>query len=222
MPLDDLEHKLRAAQERLKRAAAALAPKHKGGEWEEYQAAHAELLSLEHEVAAAKGEPYAIPLDFPLQWGVGAPLPHLLCSDTRTFLTFYIAEVDPEWDGTYVTVRNPADVDAELLALVEFHHCLSAKLGSPNDEVFHGHPLWGKGLQPYSAQWVEHSPWLAEVQKINQVHRQYAPDTWRRLKHYIFWFHDTTFECLAASYHVEVFHESMSAMLARICGLLLK
>jgi hypothetical protein len=36
----ELEEQLSAARERLERAAKALAPKHKGGEWEEYWAAH--------------------------------------------------------------------------------------------------------------------------------------------------------------------------------------
>src|SRR5688572_20647584 len=46
----DLERRLRDANERLQRAVAALAPRHQGGEWEEYDAAHQEVLGLEREV----------------------------------------------------------------------------------------------------------------------------------------------------------------------------
>lgn len=59
--IHDLERQLTAAGERLQRATTALAPKHKGGEWEEYHAAHQEVLRLERRLAAAKGEEYAEP-----------------------------------------------------------------------------------------------------------------------------------------------------------------
>jgi len=49
----DLERRLRTAVERRQRAIAALAPKHKGGEWEEYDAANQEVLRLERQLAAA-------------------------------------------------------------------------------------------------------------------------------------------------------------------------
>ena len=62
----DLELRLRAAREGHQRAVAALAPKHKGGEWEENHAAHEEVLRLERRLAAAKGEEYAETCGFPL------------------------------------------------------------------------------------------------------------------------------------------------------------
>src|SRR5437667_12297618 len=34
----------------------------------------------------------------------GAPLPYLLQNDYRTFVAFFLRDVDPNWDGTYVTV----------------------------------------------------------------------------------------------------------------------
>ena len=77
--LHDLENRLRAAGERRQRAIAALAPKHKGGEWEEYHAANQEVLRLERQLAA-KGDEYAEPCDFPLKWDAGAPMPHLMVS----------------------------------------------------------------------------------------------------------------------------------------------
>ncbi len=217
MELADLEKRLALAQDRLKRATAALAPKHIGGEWEEYQAAYDEVKVLEREIAATKGESYAVPLEFPVQWSIGAPLPHVISNDYRTFLTFIVKEADPAWDGTYVTVRSPDNEETLPLALVEFHRCFSTKLGAPNDEVLKGHPLSGRGLGGYSAQRVENSPWIAELETINKVHRAYDPETWRKLNHYIFWFHDSTFECVAETFTVEVFHESMAQILARIC-----
>ena len=199
----------------------ALAPEHKGGEWEECLAASEAVLGLERELAAAKGEEHAVPLDFPVLWDTGAPLPHVIQNDYKTFLTFYVREADPNWDGSYVTVKDPGDGSVETLALVEFFGCSSAKLGSPNDEVFEGHPLNGKGLDGYTAQRVVNSRWLAELEAVNSVHRCYDPARWRNLNHYVFWFHDSTFECVAESFKVEVFRESMAEMLARVCQRLL-
>ena len=75
----------------------------------------------------------------------------------------------------------------------------------------------GKGLHGYTAQRVMNSKWLAELEAINSVHSYYDATRWRKLNHYIFWFHDTTFECVAESFRVEVFRESVADLLARVC-----
>lgn len=213
----DLEQRLAAAKARRDAALKALAPKHRGGEWDEYRSAQKALLAVEREVAASKNEEYAVPLDFPVQWNTGAPLPHLLVNDHRALLMFLVNVPDPNWDGSYATVKDPASEQRESLALVEFNRCISAKLGSPNDEAFAGHPLAGKGLEAYSAQLVKNSRWLAELQKINSVHRGYRPDAWQQRNHYVFWFHDTTFECIAEDLEVELHDCSMPELLSKAC-----
>jgi hypothetical protein len=175
MSTSEVEQRLTAARERLQRAARALAARHKGGEWEEYWAAHAAVLRLERELAAARGEEHAVPLDFPVQWDRGAPLPHLLRNDYRCLLTFHVREHDPNWDGTYVTVKDPGSGSVESLAL----------------------------------------------EAVNSVHHRYDPARWRPLHHYVLWFHDTTFECVAESFTVELHRESMAELLARACKRLL-
>jgi hypothetical protein len=112
-----------------------------------------------------------------------------------------------------VTIKSPRGEQPEPLALVEFEDCTSAKLGAPNDEVFAGHPLQGKGLEPYRAQRVVNSRWLREIQKINSVHTNYRAEDWRDQHHFVFWFHDSTFECIARSYKVETHRTSMIALL---------
>jgi hypothetical protein len=211
--IHDLEAHLKTAMERRQRAIAALAPKHKGGEWEEYWAADQEVLRLERQIAAAKDEEYAEPFGFPLKWDCGAPMPHLMVNDHRALLAFLLSEPDPAWNGSYVTVKSPADEGREPLALVEFDSCASAKLGAPNDEVFEGHPLNGKGLEAYGAQRVVNSRWLKQLEEINSVHRMYRPESWREQTHFIFWFHDSTFECVARSYKVETHRTSMKVLL---------
>ncbi len=184
---------------------------------EGFAEAHANLLQHERRLAAAKGEEHAVPLEFPVKWCAGAPCPHLFANDYKTFLAFLVRENDPNWDGTYVRVVNPADGLNERLALVEFKGCLSSRLGGPNDEVFSGHPLHGKGLDGYSAQEVLNSRWLAELERINSVHPQYQPESWRNLHHYIFWFHDSTFECLAKGVYVERFEGTWRDLMNVVC-----
>jgi hypothetical protein len=183
----------------------------------EYREADALALGLERQIAALKDEEYAIPLEFPIRWDVGAPLPHLLINDHKALLLFYRRVPDPNWDGTTCRVVNPASPESAPLALVEFSRCTSAKLGSPNDEVLSGHPLEGKGLDAYTAQQVINSKWIREIQTINSVHPQYRAERWKDVKHYIFWFHDTTFECLAQSFAVEVYDKSMPELLVYAC-----
>jgi hypothetical protein len=206
---------LEAANARFQCATKALAPKHKGGEVEEFRAAHQAVLAAERALAAARGEPYAVPLEFPVPWDTGAPLPHMLQNDNRTFLVFLLGSTPPDRDGSYVTAVGPKD--AGDLAIVEFHSCASAKMGSPNDEVYSGHPLYGKGFEAYSPLRVVNSTWIRELQTINSVHPRYNPERWSSRNHYILGFHDCTFECVAQSFTVEKTNGTIQAALATVC-----
>jgi hypothetical protein len=218
----DLQSALKAAQMRLERAVQALAPKHKGGEREEFAAAQEALLAAERALAAAQNEPHAVPIKFPVQWDTGAPLPYLLQNDYRTFLVFFLRDVDPGWDGTYVNIRRADNPSPSNLAVVEFKRCICTKMGTPNDEVFHGHPLNGKGFRGYCPLQVKNSSWIKELEAINSVHRRYRPESWSNLNHYIFGFHDSTFECVAESFAVEVRAATNPEVLMEICGKLVQ
>jgi hypothetical protein len=218
----ELKSALESAQMRLKRAVQALAPKHKGGELKEFAAAQETLLEAERALAAAQNEPHAVPIEFPVQLDTGAPLPYLLQNDYRTFLVFFLRDVDPEWDGTYVNIRRADNPSPSNLAVVEFKRCICTKMGTPNDEVFRGHPLTGKGFQGYCPLQVKNSPWIKELEAINSIHRGYKPESWRNLNHYIFGFHDSTFECVAESFVVGVRATTIPELLAEICGKLVQ
>ena len=86
MNTDEIDNKLAEAQERLKAAMNALAPKHKGEEWEEFEVASADVLTIERELAYAKGEEYADISDFPIKWDIGAPMPHIVANEHQRFL----------------------------------------------------------------------------------------------------------------------------------------
>jgi len=194
MIMSKLEKELEDAKEQLRQVIAS-------NKMDGYIPAHSAVLSLERKVAAERMDEYAETIDFPMKWDAGAPMPHLLTNGNRTFLLFYLPD-DYSEDGR-----------TESVALVQFHRCLSSKLGDPNEEVFHGHPLNGKGLEPYTVQIVRNSRWIKELESINKVHSQYNQELWRSLDHYILWFHDDTFECVPRSYEVEVFQKSMDEVL---------
>jgi hypothetical protein len=63
---------------------------------------------------------------------------------------------------------------------------------------------------------VINSPWLREVQATNSVHSGDRPEQWDAVKHFVLWFHDSTFECLAEALSAEVVSESMEALLTRV------
>ena len=101
MTISKLEATLQQALERQR------AIQNPPGELEEFSAAREAVLAAERALAHAKGEQYAVPIDFPVRWDIGAPLPHLLQSDDRTFVAFFLCDVDPNWDGSYTTIRYP-------------------------------------------------------------------------------------------------------------------
>ncbi|WP_165252135.1 hypothetical protein [Paludisphaera soli] len=221
MDVDAIERRLAAAREEEQAVYRGMDPAKGGRTWEEFWAASDVVLQLERELAAAKGEEHAVPIDFPVLWDIGAPAPHLLQSDRKTLLIFRINEQDTDWDGTFVRIVDTGDETIEALALVQFFGVTATRFGDPNDEVAHGHPLHGRGLDAYRAQRVVSSRWLAELEAINRVHSLYDPESWRDSNHYVFWFHDSTFECIARSFTVEVFRESFADLLARTCRRLL-
>ncbi|HXU07178.1 MAG TPA: hypothetical protein VN903_39765 [Polyangia bacterium] len=213
MTADRLQRELQAAREELSAAAAALAPKHKGGEWERFQEAYERCLKLEREVARAVGDECAVEIEWPVPWNTGAPLPHVLSSGLRTYLIYLVREPDPTWDGSYAAVVDPAALMKRPLAVVEFERCVLYKFGAPNDEVLAGHPLHGKGLAAYRAHTVERSRWIEEQKRINSVHPQHDPESWKPFRHYLLAFHDETFECIATAHSVKEIDSTFAEVL---------
>jgi hypothetical protein len=134
-------------------------------------------LELERTTAAERGLPYAEPVELRVGWDAGAPRPVLL-SGLRTFVAFYSGSHDG-------------------IGIVEFKQVTSVKIGSPNDEVLHGHPLWGSGLEPYRAHVVRNSLWITELMNVNRVHERFDETRWGGTYHFVLTFHDETLECVA-------------------------
>jgi hypothetical protein len=161
-----------------------------------------------------------VELDFPLLWSAGAPEPQLLANGHGAYLLFSLADRDPDPDATRVRIVDPAVDESEPLGVVAFHGVREVKLGGPNDEAIEGHRLHGKGLHVYAAHQVVNSRWIAEAERVNSVHSNHRAGWHDRLNHYVFCFHDETFECIAQGFTTERYLASprmaLSDLIARL------
>ncbi len=212
-----LSRELEEAVGRCKRATKALAKKYTDRERVEFRAALESRLQLERDLARERSEEVAVPLDWQLAWDTGAPLPHVVSSGSKTSLIYLVSEPDPNWDGSNVNVIDPSAAAVELLAIVEFKRCYAYQFGGPNDEVFAGHPLTGRGLAGYGAYLVENSKWIREMIRINSVHHRYDESLWSDYRHYFLAFHDECFECIAVGHRVKKMQCSFAMALEQAC-----
>lgn len=142
------------------------------------------------------------------QSSVGAPLPILLSDEYKTLLAYVVESIPEDWDGTSVRVVDHTS-SGELVALIEFRLCHSIMFGSPNDEAFDGHPLASRGLEPYGAFLIENSSWVRQLERMNSVHPNHRAERFARLNHYVFAFHDSTFECVAEGFETSLHRGSL-------------
>ena len=146
----------------------------------------------------------------------GAPIPVVLSNDDMTFLAYVIAEPDPDWDGTPRSLTP--DSGGTPVAVVRFEHCRALYFGAPNDEALAGHPLAARGLEPYTAFEVQESSWVDRLEGMNRVHPMHSATLFEDCRHFIFTFHDSTFECVANSYAISKSQGSMIEILERLPG----
>jgi hypothetical protein len=180
----------------VQQASAALDSAMRDHGWDspEAETAHQQLLEVERTTAAEMGLPYATAIDLGARWDPGAPMPCLLAG-VRTFLVYYLRSDDPIFEE--LSPDEPGWDQERGVGIIEFRRVASVKMGSPNEEVAHGHPLWGYGLEFYGAHVVTNSPWIKELADINRVHPQFTEKAWAAARHYVLPFHDETVECVA-------------------------
>jgi hypothetical protein len=130
-----------------------------------------------------------------------------------------VGQIDPNWDGSYVRVVAP-DIAEEPIAMIRFVRCMAFMFGPPNDEAFRGHPLAGRGLRPYAVFEVQHSSWIRQLEQMNSVHPHHRPKAYTICRHFIFAFHDSTFECIANGFEVSLYRSSMKLLLPKMEELL--
>jgi hypothetical protein len=136
----------------------------------------------------------------------GAPCPIVLCDEHSLILSYIIFEKYPAppprpGGGLQVIFSDPSQTK---WAIVEFHRPTAHMFGPPNDEAFSGHPLASRGLGPYAIYEVRNSSWVRQLESMNSVHPQHNPKAYDDLKHYVFAFHDSTFECIARGFNATI------------------
>lgn len=97
-------------------------------------------------------------------------------------------------------------------AVVELVQCSITKFGYPNDEAWKGIPRT-RGLG-YGIFEVINSPWKEELVRLNQFS---FPETreWKG-RHFVFLFHDSSFECIAQELRLEVSRESFGELFSKV------
>ena len=151
------------------------------------------------------------------QSDVGAPLPAVVADDGRVFLAYRVHTPDPNWDGRTARSVGPSS-ENEAVALVTFVHPYAHFFGPPNDEAFHGHPLASRGLKPYGVFEIHGSSWIRRLERMNAVHPYHRPERFAERRHFIFAFHDSTFECVADGFHFEVRGGSLTSAVVELAG----
>ena len=158
-----------------------------------------------------------VPLQGVPQSSVGAPLPLVIADEGNVVLAYYPEDRAGLWAGT-PRIISPIDSD-EAIAIVLFRGG-SHMFGPPNDEAVSGHPLASRGLTPYGAFQIEHSSWIRQLERMNSVHRSHRPERFWKLRHLVFTFHDSTFECICSRFDVKTSHGSIRDAIPEIVRLL--
>jgi hypothetical protein len=146
------------------------------------------------------------------QSDVGAPFPVVISDEHTVILAYIVAEPDPDWDGAYMNIMSSETGDTPI-AIIKFHRPYAHMFGPPNDEAFSGHPLTKRGLHPYGVFEVRHSSWIRQLERMNSVHPLHDAKRFENLNHFVFAFHDSTFECVAQGYEVVSHRGSMKSIL---------
>ena len=178
MSISELEKQLVSTQQNLKQVLDSAANLH------EKLAAFESVASAQRALAAAKGDEYAVPHDIGFEPEAAVSEALLLQTEHAAIFTFHAMRPMP--DGR----REDAGY-----GIVELDLCSLTKFGYPNDEALSGHPLHGRGLGGYGVYEVRNSSWIRLMTEQNRVAFPKTPDSTQR--HFIFTFHDSTFECIA-------------------------
>jgi len=160
----------------------------------------------------------AIALEGVPQSDTGAPLPVVLADDTNVLLGYLASTPDPTWDGVPTAVTESC---YGLAAIIRFEGAFAHLFGPPNDEALQGHPLANRGLGCYGAYEVIDSSWLRKMERMKSIHPMHDRNRFLAgMRHFIFTFHDNTFECAASGYSIERLTGTRGYVLDRMCELL--
>jgi hypothetical protein len=130
-----------------------------------------------------------VPLDSDITPAADVSDAVVFASDDNTFLKFNALRQMP--DGTF---------EQAGYAIVRFEHCLIHKFGYPNDEAYFSIPRTKKlGYRCFE---VINGEWNRELAKLNSY--AFPSYKWPEYRHFLFQFHDSSFECLAKGFTIEL------------------
>jgi hypothetical protein len=99
------------------------------------------------------------------------------------------------------------------IAVIELVRCAITKFGYPNDEAW-SHVPRTAGLA-YGVFEVHNSSWISELTRLNRFGFPNTPEPTDQ-RHFLFLFHDSSFECIAHDLRVEVMQEKFAAAFAHM------
>jgi hypothetical protein len=149
------------------------------------------------------------------QTSVGAPCPVVLAAEQGLHLAYYLQNTPANSDGTGMRIADEGST-GEPIALITFKAAYAHMFGPPNDEAFSGHPLAARGLSRYSVSEIKGSSWIRRLERMNSVHPYHRSEHFSAYKHFIFAFHDTTFECIAEEFEVSLHSTSITEVMGKM------
>ena len=139
---------------------------------------------------------------------INAPLPTVIADDFRLVLEYLMPMEDPNWDGTNVDIVTTDPKGS--VALIRFQRPFAHMMGAPNEEAISGHPLADRGVEAFAAFEVKQSSWIRTLERMSSLHPYHDRNRFLQSKrHFIFAFHDSTFECIANGFDVSIVNGSI-------------
>jgi hypothetical protein len=152
----------------------------------------------------------------------GSPELLVIANDWRVVIEYAVRGLEVGQMGPEGRIVLPEDLPEEYdpVAFVEFERPRAHLLGPPSDEAIAGHPLAARGLRPYGIYEIKQSSWIRSLETMNRVHPKHSSEAFSRLRHFIFTFPDSTFECVAEGVRGRVLNRRHSEFLASLSGFL--
>lgn len=118
----------------------------------------------------------------------------------------------------YATQKGWNDPSRTLTqyAIITFVDYCSYMFGQPDEKAFTGHPLYPRGLEPYSFSEIIGSSWIRQLMKIDQTNPYHTEEFYEGCRHFILAFKNSTFECVARGYSYVLFEGNEEDLVGRM------
>jgi len=161
------------------------------------------LANAQRALAKAKGEEYAAPYDIGFVPEAAVSEPRFFQTERASLLTFSAVREKANWR------REDAGY-----GLVEIVHCCTSSFGGPGDEDIEKDPLYAKGLHAYGVFEIVNSRWKRLLSEHGGLYFPGTPGPGQR--HFVFTFHDSTFQCIASDLRCMTLEPPFENVLAEV------